>query len=332
MDITGGKQMNVLITGGAGYIGSHCNRYFNEKNIHTVVLDDLSDGHEEAVVAGKFIKGNFGDKNFVKEILRNEKIDAVIHFAAFASVPDSVSRPDRYYRNNVSNMINLLDAMHECDVKYIVFSSSAATFGEPVYTPIDEKHPQSPINPYGMTKLIGEKILLDYEKAYGIHSCAFRYFNASGCSSDAKIGEAHSPESHLIPLVIRAALYGKAKLKVFGDDYSTRDGSCVRDYVHVEDLAEAHYLGLKYIVEHHCSEQFNLGSQNGFTVLEIIKAFEKVSGLKVPYEIVGRRAGDPAVLVASNQKAKNLLGWELKKSSLEEIITTAFQWEKNKKY
>lgn len=192
--------------------------------------------------------------------------------------------------------------------------------------------PQKPINPYGMTKLIGEKMLLDYEQAYGIHSCAFRYFNASGCSHDSLIGEAHNPECHLIPLVIRAAIHGEPHLKVFGDDYDTRDGSCLRDYVHVEDLAEAHYLGLKYIMEHNCSEQFNLGSQTGFTVLEIIKSFEKVSGLKVPYEIAGRRAGDPAVLVASNEKAKKLLGWELKQSSLENILRTAYGWEKNKRY
>lgn len=324
--------MNVLITGGAGYIGSHCNRFFEEKGIHTVVVDDLSDGHEESVIAGKFYKGDFGDKDFMESLFKSEKIDAVIHFAAFASVPDSVARPSRYYHNNVSKMLNLLDAMADCGVKYIVFSSSAATFGEPVYTPIDEKHPQNPINPYGMTKLIGEKMLLDFEKAYGIHSCSFRYFNASGCSHDSIIGEAHNPECHLIPLVIRSALNGNPELKVFGDDYETRDGSCVRDYVHVEDLAEAHYLGLKYIMEHNCSERFNLGSQTGFTVLEIIKAFEKVSGLKVPYTIAPRRAGDPAVLVASNEKAKKLLGWELKKSSLENILETALNWEKNKRY
>lgn len=324
--------MNVLITGGAGYIGSHCNRYFNEKGIHTVIVDDLSDGHEESVVAGKFVKGSFGDKALMEKILKEEKIDAVIHFAAFASVPDSVVRPSRYYYNNVSNMLNLLDAMVATGVKYIVFSSSAATFGEPVYTPIDEKHPQNPINPYGRTKLIGEHMLKEFETAYGIHSCSFRYFNASGCSHDALIGEAHNPECHLIPLVIKSALYGNPKLKVFGNDYDTRDGSCVRDYVHVEDLAAAHYLGLKYIMENNCSKQFNLGSQTGFTVLEIIHAFEKISGLKVPYDIVGRRPGDPAVLVASNEKAKKLLGWKLENSSLEKILTSALNWEKNRKY
>ena len=324
--------MKVLITGGAGYIGSHCNRYFNQQGIDTIVLDDLSDGHKDAVVAGKLIQGDFGDKDLVRSILSKEKIDAIVHFAAFASVPDSVVRPQRYYENNVSKMLCLLDAAVECGIQYIVFSSSAATFGEPQYVPIDEKHSQNPINPYGMTKLIGEKILLDYEKAYGLHSCSFRYFNASGDSSDSTIGEAHNPESHLIPLVIRAALNGAPKLKVFGNDYDTRDGSCVRDYVHVEDLAAAHYLGLKYIMEHNVTEQFNLGSQDGFTVLEIIKEFERISGLSVPYEVAERRVGDPAVLVASNEKAKRVLHWKLENSSLENILQTALDWEKNKKY
>lgn len=324
--------MNVLITGGAGYIGSHCNVYFNKKGINTVVLDDLSDGHKEAVIAGKFIKGDFGDKELVRKILTEEKIDAIVHFAAFASVPDSVKRPARYYDNNVTKMLAMLDTAVDCDIKYIVFSSSAATFGEPQYTPIDEKHPQKPINPYGMTKLIGEKILSDYEKAYGLHSCVFRYFNASGDSADGLIGEGHNPECHLIPLVIKAALRGEPKLEVFGNDYDTRDGSCVRDYVHVEDLAEAHYLGLKYIMNHNISEQFNLGSQSGFTVLEIIKEFEKVSGLKVPYEIADRRPGDPGTLIASNRKAKEILGWNLKHSSLNEILVSAYNWEKNRKY
>lgn len=324
--------MKVLITGGAGYIGSHCNRYFCDKGVETVVLDDLSDGHKESVVVGKFVKGDFGDKKFMQDLLTKEKIDAIIHFAAFASVPDSVTRPQRYYDNNVTKMLALLDAAVACGIKYFVFSSSAATFGEPKYVPIDEKHPQEPINPYGMTKLIGEKILLDYEKAYGLHSCSFRYFNASGCSHDSLIGEAHNPECHLIPLVIRAALSGKNRLKVFGNDYKTKDGSCMRDYVHVEDLAVAHYLGLQYIMKNNVTEQFNLGSNDGFTVLEIIKAFERISGLKVPYDIAQRRAGDPAVLVASNAKAKKLLGWKLEKSSLENILKSALAWEKTKRY
>ena len=323
--------MNALITGGAGYIGSHCNRFFCNKGIKTVVLDDLSDGHEAAVVVGKFIRGDFGDQELVEHIIQTEKIDAVVHFAAFASVPDSVVRPKRYYENNVSKMLAFLNVLVSNHINYMVFSSSAATFGEPEYVPIDEHHSQNPINPYGMTKLIGEKILLDYEKAYGLHSCSFRYFNASGASTDALIGEAHHPECHLIPLMIRASLSGEV-LKIFGDDYDTKDGSCVRDYVHVDDLAAAHYLGLQYIMKHNTSEQFNLGSQDGFSVLELVHMFEHITGKKVPYEIVGRREGDPAVLVASNLKARQLLGWTLQHSSLEEIIKSALAWEKNRKY
>ena len=323
--------MKVLITGGAGYIGSHCNRYFFEQGVETIVLDDLSDGHPEAVIVGNFIQGDFGDKDFIQAFLVAEKFDAIVHFAAFASVPDSVTRPQRYYDNNVTKMLTLLDAAVAAGIKYFVFSSSAATFGEPQYIPIDEEHPQKPINPYGMTKLIGEKILADYEKAYGLHSCSFRYFNAAGDAPDGKIGEAHNPEAHLIPLVIRAAMTGK-KMKVFGDDYQTKDGSCVRDYVHVEDLAAAHYLGLKYIMKNNTSENFNLGSNTGFSVLELLKTFEKISGLKVPYDIVGRRAGDPAVLVASNKKAQDLLGWQLKRSNLETILKDAWNWEQHKKY
>ncbi|MGE1062815.1 UDP-glucose 4-epimerase GalE [Megasphaera paucivorans] len=323
--------MRVLITGGAGYIGSHCNRLFADKGIETVVLDDLSDGHKAAVVAGEFVKGNYGDRVFMKQLFSQYTFDGIIHFAAFASVPDSVARPQRYYDNNVAKMLALLDEAVASGIKYFVFSSSAATFGEPQYVPIDEKHPQHPINPYGMTKLIGEEILADYEKAYGIHSCSFRYFNAAGDAPDGMIGEAHNPESHLIPLVMRAAMTGE-KMKVFGDDYATKDGSCVRDYVHVEDLAEAHYLGLQYIMEHNISENFNLGSSDGFSVLDLIRTFEKILGQKIPYDIVGRRAGDPAVLVASNAKAKELLGWDPKRSDLETILNDAWHWEQHRKY
>jgi UDP-glucose 4-epimerase len=216
--------MKVLITGGAGYIGSHCNRYFNEKGIDTVVLDDLSDGHRESVLSGEFEEGSFGDAKLVDALMKKHHFDAVIHFAAFASVPDSVTRPARYYRNNVTNMQTLLDACVENGVKYFVFSSSASTFGNPQYVPMDEKHPQEPINPYGMTKLIGEHLLRDYERAYGLRYCAFRYFCAAGDSEDSMIGEAHNPETHLIPVMIKAAV-GQKPFKVFGNDYDTRDGS-----------------------------------------------------------------------------------------------------------
>lgn len=323
--------MKVLITGGAGYIGSHTNRYFAEKGVETVILDDLSDGHREAVICGEFIEGSFGDRAVLDEIFTAHKIDAVIHFAAFASVPDSVVRPDRYYRNNVTNMQTLLDACVAHDVKYFIFSSSAATFGSPVEMPMSESHPQFPINPYGETKLIGEKLLRDYERAYGLHYCAFRYFCAAGDSKDGLIGEAHNPETHLIPVMIKAAIAGKP-FHVFGDDYDTRDGSCIRDFIHVLDLADAHYRGLRHIMETNQSDHFNLGSNQGFTVLEMIRALEEVSGKKVPYVIADRRDGDPEALVASNEKAKEVLGWVPEHSSISEILADAWNWENNRRY
>ncbi len=323
--------MKVLITGGAGYIGSHTNRFFREKGIETVILDDLSDGHAEAVLDSKLVIGSFGDEALLDKLMTEENFDGVIHFAAFASVPDSVVRPSRYYHNNVSNMICLLDACVRHNIKYFVFSSSASTFGDPVTVPMDESHPQKPINAYGMTKLIGEKILADYERAYGIRYCAFRYFCAAGDSEDGIIGEAHNPETHLIPVMVKAALNGKP-FKVFGTDYDTRDGSCIRDFIHVKDLAEAHWLGLDYIMKNDRSDHFNLGSNTGFTVLEMIKALEEVSGIKVPYELSERRDGDPAVLVASNKKAEEILGWKPKYSDIHRILSDALNWEKNRRY
>lgn len=323
--------MKLLITGGAGYIGSHTNRYLNDKGIETVVLDDLSDGHEESVICGEFVKGNCGDRALLDALMTRHKFDGVIHFAAFASVPDSVIRPSRYYNNNVTNMQALLDACVEHGVNNFVFSSSASTFGEPKYTPIDEAHPQDPINPYGTTKLIGEKLLKDYERAYGLKYCAFRYFCAAGDSKDGKLGEAHNPETHLIPVMVKAAISGKP-FAVFGDDYDTRDGSCIRDFIHVLDLAEAHYLGMHHIMGGNRSDFFNLGSGTGFTVLEMIEALSKVTGKKVPYVIASRREGDPAVLVASCEKAKNILGWNPVHSSIEEILDDAYRWEINRHY
>lgn len=323
--------MKVLITGGAGYIGSHTNRYLYEKGIETVVLDDLSDGHREAVICGNFVQGSFGNEKLLDMLMNQHVFDAVIHFAAYASVPDSVEHPARYYRNNVTNLQTLLDACVVHGVKHFVFSSSAATFGEPQYTPIDEKHPQLPINPYGTTKLIGEEILADYERAYGLKYCVFRYFCAAGDSKDGKIGEAHNPETHLIPVMIRAAINDKA-FSVFGTDYNTRDGSCIRDFIHVLDLAEAHYLGLCYIMSGNPSDCFNLGSGDGFTVMEMIEALSKVVGKDVPYVKARRRRGDPAALVAASEKAKQLLGWNPTRSSIEEILTDAFNWEKKRQY
>lgn len=323
--------MKVLITGGAGYIGSHTNKQFADKGIETVVLDDLSDGHRMAVIAGTFVEGNIGDEQLLDKLMRDNSFDAVIHFAAFASVPDSVTRPARYYKNNVTNMQILLDACVKHGIKYFVFSSSASTFGNPQYVPMDEKHPQNPINPYGMTKLIGEKMLRDYERAYGLRYCVFRYFCAAGDSADGVIGEAHNPETHLIPVMIKAAINQKP-FQVFGNDYDTRDGSCIRDFIHVLDLAEAHFLGLQYIMENDTSVDFNLGSNTGFTVFEMIEALQKIAGKGIPYEIAERREGDPAILVASNEKAKEILGWKLKHSSIDNILRDAWNWEMKRKY
>ena len=324
--------MKVLLFGGAGYIGTHVALAFMDRGDEVGIYDNLSSGLRSNVPDGAaFYEGDILDRARVAEVL-SEGWDAAVHLAAFKAAGESMLKPEKYSENNITGSLIIMTECEKHGCMNFILSSSAATYGEPQYLPIDEKHPQEPINPYGMTKLIGEKILLDYEKAYGLHSCSFRYFNAAGCSHDGKLGEDHNPECHLIPLIIRAALNKNKVLKVFGNDYETRDGSCVRDFVHVEDLAEAHYLGLKYIMKQNVSEQFNLGSSDGFTVIEIINAFEKISGIKVPYEIAERRAGDPAVLVASNQKAKELLGWQLKRSSIENILKTALNWEQNKKY
>ena len=301
------------------------------KPAETVVLDDLSNGHREAVTDGRLVVGDMGDRALLDELMAAEKFDAIMDFAAFIEVGESVENPARYYENNVVKLKTLLDAAVAHDIRFFVFSSTAAVFGEPQYVPIDEKHPKEPINPYGMTKRVGEAMLADYGRAYGLVSCAFRYFNAAGDAPDGAIGEAHDPESHLIPRVLRAAKNGIA-MKVFGTDYDTRDGSCVRDYVHVEDLAEAHYLGLRYIMERNESAQFNLGSSEGFTVLELIKEAERVTGGKIPYEIAERRSGDPATLIAANEKAREVLGWTPKRSDLPTILRDAWNWERNRKF
>ena len=301
--------MKVLITGGAGYIGSHCNRYLAAQGAETVVLDDLSSGHAEAVLAGRLVRGDFGDRALLDSLLAAERFDAVMHFAGFIDVAESVAEPAKYYDNNVVKMKTLLDAMVAHDVRRIVFSSSAAVYGEPSCVPMDEAHPTAPINPYGTSKRIGEQMLADYGRAYGLASCSFRYFNAAGDAPDGAIGEARAVEHHLIPLVLRAALSGKP-LKVFGNDYDTRDGSCVRDYVHVEDLAAAHYLGLRHIMETN----------------------ESVTGHPVPYEVAARRPGDPASLIASNEKARKVLGWEPVRSELPVILRDAWNWEQHRRF
>lgn len=324
--------MKVLIIGGAGYIGSHCNKYFQKKGVEVVILDNMLNGHKEAVKDARLVIGDFGDYLLLDKLFQEEKFDIIIHFAALADVADSVANPNRYYHYNVIKMIVLLDMMVKYKIPHIVFSSSAATFGEPAYLPINEDHCQKPINAYGSTKLIGEMLLKDYEKAYGITFCAMRYFNAAGACSDGEIGESHNPENHILPLIFQTALGTREKFLVFGDDYETKDGSCLRDYIHVEDLAEAHYLAAKHLVEGNQSQCFNLGNASGYTVFEVIKTFERISGCNLNYEVTQRRVGDPAKLVASNEKAKKVLNWSPKNSNLDNIITTAWRWENTRKY
>lgn len=321
----------ILVVGGAGYIGSHTVKYLLEQGEKCVVADNLIYGHREAVdERAVFMEADLLDKDSLRAVFKTHNIDAVIHFAAFAYVGESVEKPQKYYQNNVVGTINLLDVMLEFGVKKIVFSSTCATYGEPQYTPIDENHPQNPINPYGRTKLMIEQIFADYERAYGLSHIALRYFNAAGCSVDASIGESHNPETHIIPLVLQAIQGKRSSIKVFGTDYETRDGTCIRDYIHVNDLAQAHYLAVKKLGEYNGC--INLGTGVGTTVKEIITAAEKVSGKVCPTEYTERRAGDPAKLFANNEKAKEVLGWKPQYMNIEDIIRTAWNWEENRKY
>ncbi len=322
----------ILVAGGAGYIGSHTVKYLLKNNYNVVVVDNLSYGHKEAVLTSNFEQIDLADKEALDKIFKKYKIDAVIHFAAFTYVGESVSQPQKYYWNNVVNTINLLDVMIENDVKNIVFSSTCATYGNPQYTPIDENHPQSPINPYGKTKLMMEQIMADYETAYGLKYVALRYFNAAGCDKDGDLGESHAPETHLIPLILKAIKGEIPQISVFGTDYDTLDGTCIRDYIHVEDLADAHMLAVEKLFKDEQSYCINLGTGIGKSVKEIIKSAEKVTGKKVPLVYGERRAGDPAKLYASNKKAKEILGWNPKYTDIDEIIKTAWAWEQNKKF
>ena len=325
----------ILVTGGAGYIGSHCVMALLEQNNDVVIFDNLSTGHIETVETLKkygpveFQKGDLTNFDDINSVFKNYDIDKVVHFAAFSQVGESVVNPQKYYINNVCGTINLLRAMLENNVKKIVFSSTAATYGEPVYIPIDEKHPQNPINPYGQTKLMIEKIMDDYDKAYDLKSVRLRYFNVAGADSKSRIGEWHDPETHLIPNILKSTFNNGKTFQMFGDDYDTKDGTCVRDYINVEDLAQAHFLALKYLDNGGETNYFNLGTNDGNTVKEVFSACEKVTEKTIPVEIKSRRAGDPASLVADNRKAKEILNW-LPEHLLEESIKTAYKWEKNK--
>ena len=318
----------ILITGGAGYIGSHVNKLLNKKGYKTVVLDNLIYGHKEFAKWGEFIVGDLSNIEQLRLIFKKYPIQAVMHFAAFAYVGESVKDPQRYYLNNVKNTLNLLQAMLENNVEYIVFSSTCATYGVPEKIPIPESHPQDPINPYGKSKLMVENILEDYSSAYGLKYASLRYFNAAGADIDCEIGEWHEPETHLIPLVLDVAIGKSKEVKVFGTDYPTPDGTCIRDFIHVLDLAEAHILALEYMFKEKRSDVFNLGNERGYSVMEVINEVEKVTGRRINYTKWNRREGDPPILIGSNKKAKKILGWEPKYNDLSTIIETAWDWHK----
>ncbi len=322
---------NILVIGGAGYIGSHAVKMLVKQGFNVTVYDNLSKGHRQAVKGTVFIKGDLGDKKKLAKVFAQYKTDAVMHFAAFTEVGESVKEPAKYYNNNVVKVINLLDAMTEAGVEYFVFSSTAATFGEPQTPKISESHPQNPINPYGQTKLTVEKILKDYDAAYGLKSAVLRYFNAAGADDSGTIGEAHEPESHLIPIVLQAAKGVRESIKVFGTDYPTKDGTCVRDFVHVNDLSSAHILALQRMLKLNVSDNFNLGSGSGFSVKEVIETAQKITGRTIKIDYAPRRAGDPAVLVADSAKAAKVLGWQIY-YNLDKIISTAWKWELKRKY
>jgi UDP-glucose 4-epimerase len=322
-----GNRLKFLICGGAGYVGSHMVRYLGSKQHDVVVYDDLSTGHREAVTSEvAFVQGDIGDAAALSRLFAEHRFDAVIHFCARSLVGESVVKPYLYYGNNVANTLVLLAAMRDAGVDRLVFSSTAAVFGHPQADAIDETHPTEPINPYGHSKLMVERILADAARAYGLRSVALRYFNAAGADPSASIGEGHDPETHLIPNVLKAVLGQVAALKVFGADYETRDGTCVRDYIHVNDLASAHLLAIEYLADHEGAFTFNLGNGEGFSVREVIAAAERVTGRAVPHEFASRRAGDPATLVASSLQARERLGWQPRITRLEDILASAWQW------
>ena len=316
----------VLVVGGAGYIGSHMVKMLGQLGCSVTTLDDLSSGRRDAVLTGDFVLGSLSDRLLLNQIMARG-FDAVMHFASLIQVAESVLHPSKYYQNNLVYTINLLEAMRSNGVMRLIFSSSASIFGEPAYTPIDEHHSQQPINPYGRTKQMVEQILGDYDKAYGLKSVSFRYFNAAGADPDGQLGEYHEPETHLIPLVLQVAAGRRPYISVYGRDYETPDGTCIRDYVHVNDLCSAHWLALQSLLKSGASQAYNLGNGGGFSVKDVIDKAEIVTGRKISVIYAGRRAGDPAILVADAELAKSRLGWNPKYPDLQTIIEHA--WIRN---
>lgn len=324
--------MNILVVGGAGYIGAHMAKQLTRQGHEVVVLDNLSTGFRRLALYGSLVEGDLGDAALLDDLFTRTSFDGVMHFAANSLVGESVERPDKYYRNNVANTLVLLDRMRHFGVSRFIFSSTAATFGEPDYSPIDEQHPQRPINPYGHSKWMVERVLKDYASAYGLDSVSLRYFNAAGADPEGELGECHEPETHLIPLTLQAASGRRPDIKVFGRDYGTPDGTCIRDYIHIEDLCTAHALALSALVEGRLSgaQAFNLGNGQGFSVQEVIAVVQKVvaeDGHTLSVKDAPRRPGDPAVLVADSGLARQTLNWEPQFADLETIVRHAWAWE-----
>ena len=321
----------ILVTGGAGYIGSHVNCMLCEKGYETIVLDNLSHGHRDFIQWGQFLKGDISDKNLLADLFGKLKIDAVMHFAAYAYVGESVTNPSKYYFNNVGGTLVLLDAMRMAGVDTLIFSSTCATYGDPQAIPIKEDCSQNPLNPYGRTKKIIEKAMKDFSIAYGLKFVTLRYFNAAGADDKGRIGERHNPETHLIPLALDAAKNQKKQLHIYGTDYDTPDGTCVRDYIHVSDLSNAHILALEYLMDGGNSEVFNLGNCEGFSVRDIINCVEKITGRQIMAIESDRRSGDPPILIGSSEKIYRILDWKPKITDIENIIHTAWNWYKKEK-
>jgi UDP-glucose 4-epimerase len=321
--------MKVLVVGGAGYIGSHMALMLSQQGAEVIVLDDLSSGHADAVLSGRLAQGSIEDTGLLDHLFTDEKFDGVMHFASFIQVGESVRQPAKYYRNNVTHTINLLDAMVRHRVKNFIFSSTAAIFGQPEYVPIDEAHPKQAINPYGRSKWMVEQVLQDYDSAYGLKSICLRYFNAAGADPEARIGETHDPETHLIPLLLQVASGRRESAQIFGDDYDTPDGTCIRDYIHVLDLAAVHSLALAQLINGASSAAYNLGNGNGFSVRQVIETVGQVTMKPVPVIHAGRRAGDPARLVADSRLARKDLGWTPLYPDISTIVSHAWDWERN---